>query len=75
MDANEIAARLKNLKGAKTECPQCGSAKWANPPRNGRFFLLVTYAEEREAEQIPLIPLICGNCGFVRFHDEEKLHD
>ena len=28
-----------------------------------------------EKEHIPLIVLICDNCGFVRLHDEEKLHD
>ena len=75
MDANEIALRLKNLKGADTKCPQCGKTKWKSPPGEGRAVLTVAYFEQGEKEQVPLIVLICDNCGFVRLHDEEKLHD
>jgi len=75
LDGNEIAARLKHLKGAQAECPQCGKTEWENPPDDGRFLLSVTHAKHGYGEQLPLVVLICHNCGFVRFHDEEKLHD
>ena len=73
MDANEIALRLKNLKDAKTECPQCERTKWAEPGDEGRAILTVTNGEVTEHRA--LIVLICANCGFVRLHDEERLHD
>lgn len=73
MDANEIALRLKNLKDAKTQCPQCERAKWAQPGENGRAVLAVTNGEI--TEHMALIILICDNCGFVRLHEEPRLHD
>jgi hypothetical protein len=73
MDANEIALRLKNLKGAKTQCPQCERTKWAEPGEGGRAILTVTNGEI--TEDLPLIILICDNCGFVRLHNETRLHD
>ena len=73
MDGNEIAARLKELKGANTECPQCGKTKWADPGDNGRAVITISNGSLIETF-LPII-LICDNCGFVRLHDERKLHD
>jgi hypothetical protein len=73
MQGDEIAARLRNLKGAKAECPICGSTKWAEPGDNGRAMLTISNREITET--LPLIPLVCENCGFVRLHDESRLHD
>jgi hypothetical protein len=73
MDGNEIAARLVNLKGAKAECPQCNQTKWATPEPNGRALLVIDGTVGQEIKR--LVVLICDNCGFVRMHDEEKLHD
>lgn len=72
MDGNEIAARLR-LKGATTECSQCGTTKWAEPGDNGRAIITITNGSLTETIR-PVI-LICDNCGFVRMHDERKLHD
>jgi hypothetical protein len=44
-----------------------------SPPKAGRAVLRITNGEIREEK--PLIVLICANCGFVRMHDEERLHD
>lgn len=73
MDANEIALRLKNLKGAKTQCPQCERTQWAEPGDEGRAIL--TVKNEQITEHLPLVILICDNCGFVRLHEESRLHD
>jgi hypothetical protein len=73
MDGNEIAARLKFLKGADTKCPQCPSTKWATPEPNGRALLPI--ANGGQPEEFRPIILVCDNCGFVRLHDERKLHD
>ncbi|MDX6510773.1 MAG: hypothetical protein QOE36_277 [Gaiellaceae bacterium] len=73
MDGDEIARRLVYLKGAKSECSQCGKAKWLNPTLEGRAVMLVTNGEI--TDQYDFIMLICENCGFVRLHDEERLHD
>ncbi len=72
MDANEIAARLTFLKGAKTECPICDQTRWVNPT-DGRAILEIT--RDHRIERLPVIPLICNNCGFVRLVDERRLHD
>jgi C4-type Zn-finger protein len=70
LDGNEIAARLHNLRGARTDCPMCGSTKWANHPTG-------------EPASIPIggnvgievVGLFCDGCGFVRYHLAERLHD
>jgi len=72
VDANEIAARLTFLKGAQTECPICDQTRWVNPG-NGRAILEIT--NNNKIDRLPLIPLICNNCGFVRLIDEKRLHD
>jgi hypothetical protein len=73
MDGNEIAARLVKLKGAKAECPQCERTKWATAEPNGRALLIIDNGLIQEVKR--LVILICDNCGFVRLHDEQKLHD
>ena len=72
MDAKEIAARLTFLKGADTECPICHQTRWANPG-DGRAILEIT--KNNQIDRLPLIALICKNCGFVRLIDEQRLHD
>ncbi len=73
MDGTEIAARLLHLKGAKAECPQCGKTKWANPEPDGRAVLRI--ANNGLTEEFRPVILVCFNCGLVRMHDEQKLHD
>lgn len=73
MDGNEIAARLVNLKGAKSQCPQCDKTKWATPEPNGRALVIIDNGQIQELQR--LVILTCDNCGFVRLHDEQKLHD
>lgn len=77
MDGNEIAARLVNLKGAKAECSQCGQTKWASPEPDGRALLTLTSKGFPPSvyEDKWFVVLVCDHCGFLRLHDEEKLHD
>ena len=72
MDAEEIAARLTFLKGARAECPVCDQTRWVNPG-DGRAILEIS--EDGELQRLPVVPLICNNCGFVRLVDERRLHD
>jgi hypothetical protein len=67
MDGNEVAARLK-FKGAKPECPVCDSTKWKDP--QGPPFPLRVGNYDLE-----VFALVCNQCGFVRFHEAERLHD
>jgi hypothetical protein len=42
--------------GAATECPMCSHPM----------------VRDNQVERLPLIPLICNNCGFVRLVDERR---
>lgn len=56
----ELRVRLTEL-GARPDCPFCGNTKWASPLANEKNLLTVG--------DMTAAPLICAQCGFVRWVD------
>lgn len=59
-------------KGALSGCPCCGDdSKWYTP-EDGIAVIPGTVSEEGIEHRVKMsmecAPVVCGNCGFVRFH-------
>jgi hypothetical protein len=72
-DFDQIRAQL-NAKGAGRACPACGVNDWIFGAENA---LLQAVADDFTVQAIGrgygLVPVICGNCGYVRLHNLDVL--
>ena len=75
-DLNTIFAKLK-AKGAEEACPVCAAnAEFeVNYPDGVTVFLTVHDPDPDlgGASALPVVPLICRNCGYVRLHSPNHL--
>jgi hypothetical protein len=61
-------------KGAMIGCPACGRAgTWLDPGDAVAFLPVLERPGDEPELSAPggreLMPMTCGNCGYVRFHD------
>ena len=71
-DLDSILAKLEE-KGAEQSCPVCNADApfEMNLPAGANAFLTV-YSPD-DARGLRVLPLICGNCGYVRLHSPAHL--
>ena len=71
-DRDELNAALAR-KGARVECPVCDQADWGTPG-DWTWVFFGEGAPDIDTA-VEAYPMICQNCGFVRFHVASVLHD
>lgn len=71
----QLAAYFES-KGAKGDCPVCNTDNWAVTPvagpdgefQAGEIALEVSAQMVRSHSWVPVLPVVCQNCGFLRMH-------
>jgi hypothetical protein len=64
VDSKKLDAWFKTKK-VKTTCPACGKKKWTL--NDSVTIPLHSTSGPVLQNNLPLVPLICDNCAFVRF--------
>ncbi|MGA7781126.1 MAG: hypothetical protein WCA85_25930 [Paraburkholderia sp.] len=75
ISAEDLSAYFA-AKNVRDDCPMCATSDWSVAPvqgldgtqEAGEIALEVTVRMVKRNSWIPVLPLICQNCGFVRMH-------
>ncbi|MFM0243822.1 hypothetical protein [Paraburkholderia sediminicola] len=75
ISAEDLSAYF-DAKGVKDGCPLCGTDSWSVTPaagpdgaiEAGEVALEVTLQLVKTNSWVPMLPLVCQNCGFLRMH-------
>jgi hypothetical protein len=68
ISAEDLAAYF-DAKGIKGGCPLCGTDDWSVVPlQAAEISLDLSVQMVRNNSSIPVLPVTCQNCGFVRMH-------
>jgi transcription elongation factor Elf1 len=68
MDEDKLRRTLE-AKGAKPDCPSCGSGDWTTVPGA----LVVVNVNFLGDKAVNVAPIVCSNCGLMRLHLLEAL--
>jgi hypothetical protein len=74
MDLDAIRAKLK-AKGAQQVCPVCAhDVQWElGISDDATAYLWVRDPARDTPLSLHVIPLVCPNCGFIRFHSSTRV--
>jgi hypothetical protein len=73
MDERELSNILVS-RGAEAPCPACGADNWtALKQRDLDLAIPGEYPDGRKVVGLPVVPVVCLKCGFVRLHSRDVL--
>lgn len=68
-------------KGANLGCPACGKSEWHGGDAIVHLLVVKDVGDlpnlggQLDSGGSQVVPVVCGNCGFVRLHDPRYLDD
>lgn len=75
ISAEDLSAYF-TAKDVKNGCPMCGTDDWSVTPiagpdgqiQAGEILLEISAQMVKSLSWVPVLPLVCQNCGFLRMH-------